>query len=40
MEVKAAQPGDDCASELWNLDYKKEYFEQVFEVKLAARLAT
>lgn len=40
MEVKAAQPGDDCASELWSLDYKKEYFEQVFEVKLAARLAT
>nr|WP_040698262.1 Ppx/GppA phosphatase family protein [Nodosilinea nodulosa] len=40
MEVKAAYPGDDCASELWNLDYKKEYFEQVFEVKLLARLAS
>jgi exopolyphosphatase / guanosine-5'-triphosphate,3'-diphosphate pyrophosphatase len=38
MEVKATNPNDDCASELWNLDYKKEYFEQVFEVKLLARL--
>ncbi|HSM81956.1 MAG TPA: Ppx/GppA phosphatase family protein [Nodosilinea sp.] len=40
MEVKAANPNDDCASELWNLDYKKDYFEQVFEVKLGARLVT
>jgi exopolyphosphatase/guanosine-5'-triphosphate,3'-diphosphate pyrophosphatase len=40
MEVKAANPNDDCASELWNLDYKKDYFEQVFEVKLVARLIT
>ncbi len=39
MAVKAAHPGDDCASELWNLDYKKDYFEQVFEVKLQAQLA-
>ncbi|WP_035984231.1 Ppx/GppA phosphatase family protein [Leptolyngbya sp. KIOST-1] len=38
MAVRAAHPGDDCASELWNLNYKKEYFEQVFEVKLLARL--
>jgi exopolyphosphatase/guanosine-5'-triphosphate,3'-diphosphate pyrophosphatase len=38
MEVKAAYSGDDCASELWNLNYKKDYFEQVFEVKLLARL--
>ncbi|MGB6015659.1 MAG: Ppx/GppA phosphatase family protein, partial [Nodosilinea sp.] len=38
MEVKAADPGDDCASELWNLNYKKDYFEQVFEVKLLAQL--
>lgn len=40
IEVKAANPGDDCASELWNLDYKKDYFEQVFEVKLVARLVS
>ncbi|MBE9111429.1 Ppx/GppA family phosphatase [Nodosilinea sp. LEGE 07298] len=38
MEVKAAYSDDDCASELWNLNYKKDYFEQVFEVKLLARL--
>ncbi|HZG38117.1 MAG TPA: Ppx/GppA phosphatase family protein [Nodosilinea sp.] len=38
MAVKAAHPGDDCASELWNLNYKKDYFEQVFEVQLLARL--
>jgi exopolyphosphatase/guanosine-5'-triphosphate,3'-diphosphate pyrophosphatase len=40
MDVKAADPNDDCASELWNLDFKKEYFEQVFEVKLLARLVS
>ncbi|MEA5447886.1 Ppx/GppA phosphatase family protein [Leptolyngbya sp. CCNP1308] len=40
MEVKAADSGDDCASELWNLDYKKDYFEQVFEVKLVAGLVS
>ncbi len=40
MAVKAANPSDDCASELWNLDYKKAYFEQVFEVKLVAQLVS
>lgn len=40
MDVKAANPNDDCASELWNLDYKKDYFEQVFEVTLQAHLVT
>ncbi|MGG6239194.1 HD domain-containing protein [Nodosilinea sp. AN01ver1] len=38
MDVIPAHPNDDCASELWNLNYKKDYFEQVFEVKLLARL--
>ncbi|PSN16954.1 exopolyphosphatase [filamentous cyanobacterium CCT1] len=38
MDVIPARPNDDCASELWNLNYKKDYFEQVFEVKLLARL--
>lgn len=38
MEVKPAQSGDECASELWSLDYKKDCFETVFEVKLAVRL--
>lgn len=40
MAVRAANPNDDCASELWNLDYKKAYFEQVFEVQLMAHLVS
>ncbi|HIK43920.1 MAG TPA: Ppx/GppA family phosphatase, partial [Leptolyngbyaceae cyanobacterium M65_K2018_010] len=38
LDVVPARDGEDCASELWNLDYKKEYFEQVFETKLVPRL--
>lgn len=38
LEVIPSQAGEDCASELWSLGYKKEYFEQVFESKLVARL--
>jgi exopolyphosphatase/guanosine-5'-triphosphate,3'-diphosphate pyrophosphatase len=38
MEVKPSRPTEDCASELWNLEYKKGYFEEVFEAKLLARL--
>jgi exopolyphosphatase/guanosine-5'-triphosphate,3'-diphosphate pyrophosphatase len=38
MDVKAASPEEDCASELWNLDYKKDYFEEVFDVTLEAKL--
>lgn len=38
IDVKAASPGENCASELWNLDYKKAYFEEVFESELKARL--
>ncbi len=40
MDVKSASPDDDCASELWNLDYKKDYFEDVFETTLKARLVS
>ncbi len=29
---------DDCALELWNLDYKKPIFEQEFDVKVVATL--
>ena len=32
-------PGDDCASELWNLEDKKIWFEELFEVSLQAQLA-
>jgi exopolyphosphatase/guanosine-5'-triphosphate,3'-diphosphate pyrophosphatase len=38
MGVKPAHPDEDCASELWNLDFKKGYFEDVFETALKARL--
>lgn len=33
-----AQPDDDCALELWSLDYKKPVFEDEFKVKLVAHL--
>ncbi|MGF1567612.1 MAG: HD domain-containing protein [Nodosilinea sp.] len=40
MDVRPAHPGEDCASELWSLGYKKDYFEEVFEAQLVARLVT
>jgi exopolyphosphatase/guanosine-5'-triphosphate,3'-diphosphate pyrophosphatase len=40
LDVVPNHPSEDCASELWNLSYKKEYFEQVFEAKLIARLVS
>ncbi|MDZ8227458.1 Ppx/GppA phosphatase family protein [Nostoc sp. ChiVER01] len=33
-----SQPDDDCALELWSLDYKKGVFEEEFGVKLVATL--
>ncbi|MCG6137217.1 MAG: Ppx/GppA family phosphatase [Nostoc sp. LLA-1] len=33
-----SQPDDDCALELWSLDYKKPVFEDEFKVKLVANL--
>lgn len=33
-----SQPGDDCALELWSLDYKKDVFEAEYNVKLIATL--
>jgi exopolyphosphatase / guanosine-5'-triphosphate,3'-diphosphate pyrophosphatase len=38
MCIFAAKLGDDCALELWSLDYKKGVFEQEFNVKLGAIL--
>ncbi|MEC4896027.1 MAG: Ppx/GppA phosphatase family protein [Oscillatoria sp. PMC 1051.18] len=32
-------PNDDCALELWNLAYKKEFFEQEYEVEVIASLS-
>lgn len=40
LDIQPSHPGEDCASELWNLGYKKEYFEQVFEAKLVATLVS
>jgi exopolyphosphatase/guanosine-5'-triphosphate,3'-diphosphate pyrophosphatase len=36
--IYPAKPGDDCALELWSLDYKKGVFEAEFGVKLVANL--
>lgn len=33
-----SKPDDDCALELWSLDYKKPVFEDEFKVKLVANL--
>ncbi|NET43888.1 Ppx/GppA phosphatase family protein [Okeania sp. SIO2B3] len=38
MWLQPAHPEDDCALELWNLDYKKEAFEEEFALKLIAKL--
>lgn len=40
LQVKPTRPGDDCESELWSLAYKKDFFEQVFEVELRVQLVT
>ena len=36
--LQPANSEDDCALELWNLDYKKEAFEEEFGLKLVAKL--
>jgi exopolyphosphatase/guanosine-5'-triphosphate,3'-diphosphate pyrophosphatase len=38
LRLFPAQPGDDCALELWSLNYKKGVFEEEFGVKLVATL--
>lgn len=38
MLIFPSQLGDDCALELWSLDYKKGVFEEEFGVKLVASL--
>ncbi len=32
-------PGDDCALELWNLSYKKTFFESLFNLQVQTHLA-
>ncbi|MFB2982636.1 HD domain-containing protein [Microseira sp. BLCC-F43] len=39
LHLEPAQPNDDCALELWNLDYKKMQFEQEFGVRLMTKLS-
>jgi exopolyphosphatase / guanosine-5'-triphosphate,3'-diphosphate pyrophosphatase len=39
LHLFAANSEDDCALELWNLDYEKPVFEEEFNVKLVATLA-
>ncbi|NEQ83551.1 MAG: Ppx/GppA family phosphatase [Moorea sp. SIO2I5] len=40
LDLVPAFSNDDCALELWNLDYKKSVFEEEFGVKLVASLAS
>ena len=38
LQLQASQPDDDCALELWSLDYKKGVFEAEYGAKLVATL--
>ncbi|ELS05159.1 exopolyphosphatase [Xenococcus sp. PCC 7305] len=38
MAVVPHEIGDDCALELWSLEYKKPIFEEEFDIQIAARL--
>ncbi|MBD2183729.1 Ppx/GppA family phosphatase [Planktothrix sp. FACHB-1355] len=38
LRLVPSQPNDECALELWSLDYKKGCFETEFGVKLVAKL--
>ena len=37
--LQPSEVGDNCALELWNLSYKKEAFEEEFDVKLIASIS-
>ena len=39
LHITPKDPDDDCALELWNLDYKKVVFEEEFNTKVVATLA-
>ncbi|MEG4495859.1 Ppx/GppA phosphatase family protein [Microcoleus sp. F10-C6] len=38
LRLQPLNPGDDCALELWSLDYKKPCFEDEYNLKLVATL--
>jgi exopolyphosphatase/guanosine-5'-triphosphate,3'-diphosphate pyrophosphatase len=40
LELIPVQQENNCELELWNLDYKKAWFEEVFNLKLQTKLAT
>ncbi|HEY9887558.1 MAG TPA: Ppx/GppA phosphatase family protein, partial [Candidatus Obscuribacterales bacterium] len=39
LDIQPAFAQDDCASELWNLEDKKLWFEEIFQVKVMAHFA-
>ena len=39
LQLQPSEVGDNCALELWNLSYKKEAFEEEFNVELKATIA-
>jgi exopolyphosphatase / guanosine-5'-triphosphate,3'-diphosphate pyrophosphatase len=39
FQLQPTEVGDKCSLELWNLSYKKEVFEEEFQVKLIANVA-
>ena len=39
LELLPKERGDDCALELWSLDYKKEAFEEEYNVKITSSLS-
>jgi exopolyphosphatase / guanosine-5'-triphosphate,3'-diphosphate pyrophosphatase len=38
LQINPSEVGDNCALELWNLSYKKEAFEEEFDVNLVATI--
>jgi exopolyphosphatase/guanosine-5'-triphosphate,3'-diphosphate pyrophosphatase len=39
LRLQPLNPSDDCALELWSLDYKKPSFEDEYNLKLVATLS-
>ena len=39
FELQPSEVGDKCSLELWNLSYKKEMFEEEFDVKVLANVS-
>ncbi|BAZ45486.1 exopolyphosphatase [Chondrocystis sp. NIES-4102] len=39
LQIQPSEAGDNCSLELWNLSYKKEAFEEEFNVSLVATIS-